>query len=109
MLNWIGERVVADIRKAVFERVLMLNPGFFETARAGEIISRLTSDTAILRVVVGMTLAMSLRTGLLVLGGLVMLAVTSPMLTGCVLLAVPWSSARSGCWATGYAVRWNVL
>ncbi|MBK1724990.1 ABC transporter transmembrane domain-containing protein [Thiocystis violacea] len=89
LLNWIGERVVADIRKAVFERTLELDVGFFETTRAGEIISRLTSDTALLQVVVGSTLAMTLRTSLLVIGGVVMLAVTSPGLTGLVLIGLP--------------------
>ncbi|NEX23624.1 ATP-binding cassette domain-containing protein [Thiorhodococcus mannitoliphagus] len=89
LLNWIGERVVADVRKAVFERALSLDVGFFETTRAGEIISRLTSDTALLQIVVGSTLAMSLRTSLLVIGGVIMLAVTSPGLTGLVLAGLP--------------------
>ncbi|NEV61157.1 ABC transporter transmembrane domain-containing protein [Thiorhodococcus minor] len=89
LLNWIGERVVADIRKAVFERALSLDVGFFETTRAGEIISRLTSDTALLQIVVGSTLAMSLRTSLLVIGGVIMLAITSPGLTGLVLAGLP--------------------
>lgn len=89
LLNWIGERVVADIRQAVFERVLALDLTFFETTRTGEVISRLTSDTAILQVVVGSTLAMSIRTSLLVIGGVLMLAITSPGLTGLVLAGLP--------------------
>ncbi len=89
LLGWIGERVIADVRTAVFERVLALHVGFFETARTGEIISRLTSDTTLLQVVVGSTLAMALRTLLLVIGGTVMLALTSPHLTGLVLLGTP--------------------
>ena len=89
LLAWIGERVIADVRTAVFSRVLGLDVGFFETTRTGEIISRLTSDTTLLQTVVGSTLAMALRTSLLVLGGLVMLALTSPHLTGLVLLGVP--------------------
>jgi ATP-binding cassette, subfamily B, bacterial len=89
LLNWLGERVVADIRQAVFERVLALDVAFFETTRTGEVISRLTSDTAILQVVVGSTLAMSIRTSLLVIGGLLMLAITSPGLTGLVLVGLP--------------------
>ncbi len=89
LLSWIGERVIADIRAAVFGRVLGLDVGFFETTRTGEIISRLTSDTTLLQTVVGSTLAMALRASLLVIGGLVMLALTSPRLTGLVLLGTP--------------------
>lgn len=103
LLNWIGERVVADIRKAVFERVLSLDVGFFETTRSGEIISRLTSDTALLQIVVGSTLAMSLRTSLLVIGGVVMLAVTSPALTGLVLVGLPVVIGPA--WIMGRRVR----
>ncbi|BCU05763.1 ABC transporter transmembrane domain-containing protein [Allochromatium tepidum] len=89
LLNWLGERVVADIRQAVFDRVLALDVAFFETTRTGEVISRLTSDTAILQVVVGSTLAMSIRTTLLIVGGVLMLAITSPGLTGLVLAGLP--------------------
>ena len=89
LLSWIGERVIADIRTAVFGRVLGLDVGFFETTRTGEIISRLTSDTTLLQTVVGSTLAMALRASLLVIGGLVMLTLTSPQLTGLVLLGTP--------------------
>jgi ATP-binding cassette subfamily B protein len=103
LLNWIGERVVADVRQAVFERVLALDVGFFETTRTGEIISRLTSDTALLQVVVGSTLAMALRTGLLATGGVIMLAVTSPRLTGLVLAGVPLVVLPA--WVLGYRVR----
>ncbi|EGV19731.1 ABC transporter transmembrane domain-containing protein [Thiocapsa marina] len=103
LLNWIGERVVADIRKSVFDRVLSLDVGFFETTRVGEVISRLTSDTALLQVVVGSTLAMVLRTGLLMIGGIVMLAITSPALTGLVLLGVPFVILPA--WLLGYRVR----
>ncbi|WPL19882.1 putative ABC transporter ATP-binding protein [Thiorhodovibrio winogradskyi] len=103
LLNWIGERVVADIRQAVFERVLHLDIGYFESVRAGEVISRLTSDTALLQVVVGSTLAMVLRTSLLVIGGVVMLAITSPALTALVLLGVPLVVGPS--WLLGSRVR----
>ncbi|MBK1648882.1 ABC transporter transmembrane domain-containing protein [Rhabdochromatium marinum] len=103
LLNWIGERVVADIRQAVFERVLHLDIGYFESVRAGEVISRLTSDTALLQVVVGSTLAMALRTSLLVIGGVLMLAITSPALTGLVLLGVPLVIGPS--WLLGSRVR----
>ena len=89
LLNWIGERVVADIRQAVFARALALDVGFYETTRTGELIARLTSDTALLQVVVGSTLAMGLRSAILAAGGVAMLAITSPKLTALVLLGVP--------------------
>ncbi len=89
LLAWIGERVVADIRRAVFDRVLALDLGFFETARTGEVISRLTSDTTLLQTVVGTTLATAIRTLLLAAGGVTMLALTSPRLTLLVLLGIP--------------------
>jgi len=103
LLNWLGERVVADIRQAVFDRVLGLDVGFFESTRTGEVISRLTSDTALLQVVVGSTLATALRNTLLVVGGVVMLAVTSPKLTGLVLLGTP--AVVLPVWLLGYRVR----
>jgi ATP-binding cassette subfamily B protein len=103
LLNWLGERVVADVRQAVFGRVLELDVGFFETTRTGEVISRLTSDTSLLQVVVGSTLAVALRTTLLVAGGIAMLAVTSPKLTGLVLLGTPFVIVPL--WLLGYRVR----
>jgi len=103
LLNWLGERVVADVRQAVFERVLELDVGFFEATRSGEVISRLTSDTALLQVVVGSTLAVALRTTLLVIGGIAMLAITSPKLTGLVLLGTPLVVVPM--WLLGYRVR----
>ncbi|MGF1546508.1 MAG: ABC transporter transmembrane domain-containing protein [Thiotrichales bacterium] len=103
LLNWLGERVVGDIRKAVFERVLSLDVGFFETTRTGEVISRLTSDTALLQVIVGNTLAVALRTSILVLGGLAMLAITSPKLAGLVLVGTPLVVVPL--WLLGYRVR----
>ena len=103
LLNWIGERVVADIRRAVFNRALALDVGFYETTRTGELIARLTSDTALLQLVVGSTLAMGLRSAILAAGGLVMLAVTSPTLTALVLLGVPFVILPT--WLIGYRVR----
>lgn len=89
LVSWIGERVTADIRRAVFDHLLRLEPGFFEVTRTGEVISRLTNDTTILESVVGSTASFALRNLLLLLGGLVMLAVTSPKLTLLVVLGVP--------------------
>jgi ATP-binding cassette subfamily B protein len=103
LLNWLGERVVADLRQAVFEHVLKLDVGFFETTKTGEVISRLTSDTALLQVIVGSTLAVALRTTLLVTGGIAMLAITSPKLTGLVLLGTPLVVVPL--WLLGYRVR----
>ena len=65
LVTWIGERVVADVRKAVFAKVLRLEPAFFEVTRTGEVISRLTVDTSLLQVVVGSTLAIAVRNALL--------------------------------------------
>jgi ATP-binding cassette subfamily B protein len=89
IVSWVGERVVADIRKAVFARVLAMSPGYFETTRVGEVMSRLTTDTTLLQAIVGTSASMALRNVLLFLGGTVMLAVTSPKLTLLVALVVP--------------------
>jgi ATP-binding cassette subfamily B protein len=103
LVTWIGERVVADIRKAVFARVLKLEPAFFEVTRTGEVISRLTVDTSLLQVVVGSTLAIAVRNALLISGGLVMLMLTSGKLALLVLLAVP--IAVIPLWLLGHRVR----
>ncbi len=89
LVSWIGERVVADIRRDVFDHVLSLSPGFFEVTRIGEVMSRLTTDTTLLQVVVGSSASIALRNILMFLGGTVMLVVTSPRLTGFVFLVVP--------------------
>lgn len=88
-ISWLGERVIADIRRVVFARLLGLSPGWFEQARTGEVISRLTTDTALLEQVIGTSVSMALRNGLLGLGALAMLALTSWKLTLLVLLTVP--------------------
>jgi ATP-binding cassette subfamily B protein len=88
-VSWLGERVVADMRKAVFDHTLRLDPAFYETMRIGEVMSRLTADTTLIQSVVGTSASMALRNVLLMLGGLVMLAVTSLQLTVLVLLVVP--------------------
>ena len=103
LVTWIGERVVADIRKAVFARVLKLEPAFFEVTRTGEVISRLTTDTSLLQVVVGSTLAIAVRNVLLISGGLVMLTITSGKLALLVLLGVPM--AVIPLWLLGHRVR----
>ena len=88
-VSWIGERVSADIRRAVFGHLLEQSPGFFETLRTGEAISRLTNDTSLLEVVIGSSASFALRNTLIMLGALVMLVITSPKLTALVLLGVP--------------------
>jgi len=89
LISWLGERVIADIRREVFSRLLSLSPGWFEQARTGEVISRLTTDTALLEQVVGTSVSMALRNGLLGVGALAMLMLTSWKLTALVLLMVP--------------------
>ena len=89
IVSWIGERVVADIRKAVFDHVLLLSPAFYETTRVAEIMSRLTADTTLLQTIVGSSASMALRNILLFLGGTIMLVITSPKLSGLALLIVP--------------------
>ena len=103
LVTWIGERVVADIRKAVFAQVLKLEPAFFEVTRTGEVISRLTVDTSLLQVVVGSTLAIAVRNALLISGGLVMLILTSGKLALLVLIGVP--IAVIPLWLLGHRVR----
>src|SRR5260221_100116 len=88
-VSWIGERVSADIRRAVFGHLLEQSPGFFETMRTGEAISRLTNDTALLEVVIGSSVSVALRNILIMLGALAMLVITSPKLTALVVLGVP--------------------
>ncbi len=88
-VSWLGERVTADIRNAVFENVIRLSPSFFELTRTGEVLSRLTTDTTVLQTVVGSSASMAARNVLLVAGGTVMMAVTSLKLTALVLLVVP--------------------
>jgi ATP-binding cassette subfamily B protein len=89
VVSWLGERVVADIRRAVYDHVIGLSPGFFELTRTGEVLSRLTADTTLLQTLVGSSASMALRNLLLFVGGSVMMIVTSAKLTGLALLVVP--------------------
>ena len=88
-VSWLGERVTADLRRAVFDHLLRLPPGFFEITRTGEVISRLTNDTTMLETIIGSSASMAIRNLLLMIGGLVMLALTSLKLTLLVLAGVP--------------------
>jgi len=89
LVSWIGERVVADIRASLYRHLLSLSPGWFESIRSGEVLTRLTNDTTLLQTVIGSSASVALRNLLLLAGGLVLLVVTSPRLTGFVLLMVP--------------------
>ena len=89
LVSWLGERVVADLRRAVFARVLALHVGFFETTKTGEVLSRLTTDTTLLQSVIGSSASIALRNALNLVGGTIMLFVTNPQLTGLVFLLVP--------------------
>ncbi len=89
LVSWLGERITADLRRKVFSHLLQLSPEFFEQNRTGDLLSRLTNDTTQLETVIGSSVSMALRNSLLLIGSLVMLAVTSLKLTALVLAAVP--------------------
>ncbi len=89
LVSWLGERVVADIRRAVFRRLVGLSPAFFEINKVGELLSRITTDTTLLQTMIGQQASSALRNLMLFLGASAMLVVTSPTLTGFVVLMVP--------------------
>jgi ATP-binding cassette subfamily B protein len=89
LVTRLGERVVADIRKAVFDRTIGMSPAFFERLMTGEVLSRITTDTTVVLSVIGSSVSVALRNVLLLGGGLGLLLFTSPKLTGLVLLIVP--------------------
>jgi ATP-binding cassette subfamily B protein len=85
----IGERVVADFRQDVFAHLVSLSPAFFDSARSGELVSRLTADTTQIKSAVGASVSVALRNIMLFLGATIMMVITSPRLSGFVLLAIP--------------------
>ena len=85
-VSWLGERVTADIRSAVYRHVVTQSPQFFETTRSGEVLSRLTADTTLIQAVVGTSISMALRNILLFAGGLAMLFATSARLTSIIVV-----------------------
>ena len=89
LVTRLGERVVADIRRALFDRVMGMSPAFFERIMTGEVLSRITTDTTLILSVIGSSVSVALRNLLILLGGLVLLFLTSAKLTGLVLLIVP--------------------
>ncbi|WP_237067628.1 ABC transporter transmembrane domain-containing protein [Microbulbifer guangxiensis] len=89
LVSWLGERVVADLRKAVFDHIVTLHPSYFETNRSGEIMSRLTTDTTLLQHIIGTSFSMALRSALMFLGALILLLFTNLKLSLMVLVGVP--------------------
>lgn len=88
-VSWIGERVSADIRQAVYANLVRMHPGYFETNRPTEIMSRITTDTTLLQTVLGSSASVALRNALMLAGGIVMLFVTNPKLSLVVLVSAP--------------------
>ncbi len=88
-ITWIGERVAADLRRDVFNRLLLLEPDFYTRNGVGEIQSRMTTDTALLQTVLSSTFSMALRNALMLIGALVLLLLTSPSLSALVVLGIP--------------------
>ncbi len=89
LVTRLGERVVADIRKAVFDRMIGMSPAFYERVMTGEVLSRITTDTTLILSVIGSSVSIALRNVLLLVGGMIALILTSAKLTGVVLLLVP--------------------
>ncbi len=87
-VSWLGERVTADLRAAVYRHVVQQSPAFFEVTKTGEVLSRLTADTTLVQMVVGTSLSMALRNSLLFMGGLVMMFITSPKLSAIMIVTL---------------------
>ena len=89
LVSWLGERVSADLRKAVFDNIVRLHPGFFELNRSGEIMSRLTTDTTLLQTIIGSSFSMALRSSLTLVGALVLMFITNLKLSLIIAVGVP--------------------
>ncbi|MCD6034703.1 MAG: transporter [Rickettsiales bacterium] len=89
LMTYTGERIIADIRRDVYNHIIRLSPAFFETTRTGEVLSRLTTDTTLLQMVVGSSLSILLRNLLMLIGGIALLIVTSPKLAAYVAVLIP--------------------
>ncbi|SFJ75804.1 ABC transporter transmembrane domain-containing protein [Celeribacter neptunius] len=89
LVTRLGERVVADIRKSVFDRMIRMSPAFYERIMTGEVLSRITTDTTLILSVIGSSISVALRNALIMIGGLALMLFTSAKLTGLVLLIVP--------------------
>jgi ATP-binding cassette subfamily B protein len=88
LVTWLGERVVADLRNAVYARVIRMDPAFFEVTRTGEVLSRLTTDTTLVQSISGSGLSVALRSTLSLIGGLIMLILTSPQMAAYTLIGI---------------------
>jgi len=88
-VSWLGERIVADLRKAAYSCVMQLSPAWFETRHSGDIMSRITTDTTLIEQVIGSSASVTVRNALMFIGGAIMLIVTSPKLAALSLLVVP--------------------
>ena len=89
LVTWLGERVVADLRNAVYQRVIGMDPAFFEVTKTGEVLSRLTTDTTLVQSISGVGLSIALRSTLNLTGGLLLLVLTSPQLAAYTLVRIP--------------------
>ena len=89
LVTRLGERIVSDIRRAVYDKMIGMSPAFYERVMTGEVLSRITTDTTLILSVIGSYLSFALRNAIMFTGGMVMLLLTSPKLTGLVLLLVP--------------------
>ena len=89
MVTWVGERVVADLRAAIYRRVVRMDPMFYETTRVGEVLSRLTADTTLVQSIAGVNLSIVLRSTLSLAGALVLMGITNARLMGVILLMIP--------------------
>jgi len=88
LVTWLGERVVADMRNAVYARIIHMDPAFFEVTRTGEVLSRLTTDTTLVQSISGVGLSVALRSLLGLIGGLIMLVLTSPQMAAYTLVGI---------------------
>ena len=88
-VSWLGERVTADLRQAVYSHIIGLHPGYFEANLSGEIQSRITADTTLIQSVIGSSVSVALRNLLILIGGTIFLFITNPRLTSVVLICIP--------------------
>jgi ATP-binding cassette subfamily B protein len=89
LVTWVGERVVADLRAAIYRRVIRMDTLFFETTRVGEVLSRLTTDTTLVQTISGVSLSIVLRSTLSLIGALVLMGLTNAKLMGAIILLIP--------------------
>ena len=88
-VTWLGQRIVADLRDAIYQKVLAMSPEFFETTRTGEVLSRINTDTTLVETVVGSTFSISLRSAVMLIGSAIMMTISSPKLAGMIALVIP--------------------